>query len=142
MLKEKVEGLAGEVEVLKGVVEEGLKERRMLREQHTSSAEENQGTGQTSQAVLGAQDEQSQKELSEESSEESEDESVEDSISASRSLLIRPNPAADRTTRTDHTTVGTQNQATRPFVTDEEPERISTGRRGPFFITFDISPGW
>ena len=125
MLKEKVEGLAGEVEVLKGVVEEGLKERRMLREQHTASAEEDQGTGQTSQAVLGAQDEQSQKELSEESSEESEDESVEDSISASRSLLIRPNPAADRTTRTDYATVGTQSQATRPFVTDEELEMIS-----------------
>ena len=125
MLKEKVEGLVGEVEVLKGVVEEGLKERRMLREQSTATADEDQGTGQTSQAVLGTQDQQSQKDLTEESSEESEDESVEDSISASRSLLIRPSPAADKTTRTDYATIGTQSQATRPFVTDEELERIS-----------------
>ena len=125
MLKEKVEGLVGEVEVLKGVVEEGLKERRMLREQHTATAEEDQGTGQTSQAVLGTQDQLSHRELSEESSEESDDESVEDSISASRSLLARPSPAVDRTTRTDYATAGTQSQATRPFVTDEELERIS-----------------
>lgn len=125
ILKEKVEGLVGEVEVLKGVVEEGLKERRMIREQSAAATEEDQGTGQTSQAVLGTEDQQSHQDQSEESSEESEDESVEDSISASRSLLIRPSPAADRTTRTDYATVGTQSQATRPFVTDEELERIS-----------------
>ena len=125
MLKEKVEGLAGEVEVLKGVVEEGLKERKMLREQTAATAEEDQGTGQSSQAVLGTQDQQSCEEESEESSEESEDESVEDSISASRSLLTRPTPSADKTARTDYATVGTQSQATRPFVTDEELERIS-----------------
>lgn len=120
MLKEKVEGLVGEVEVLKGVVEEGLKERRMLREQSAATAEEDQGTGQTSQSVFGTQDQQS-----EESFEESGDESVEDSISASRSLLIRPSPVADKTMRTDYATLGTQSQATRPFITDEELERIS-----------------
>ena len=125
MLKEKVEGLAGEVEVLKGVVEEGLKERRLLREQSAATAEEDQGTGQTSQAVLGTQDQQFDQEEPEESSEESEDESVEDSITASRSLLIRPSPPADKTIRTDYATVGTQSQATRPFITDEELERIS-----------------
>jgi len=125
MLKDKVEGLAGEVEVLKGVVEEGLKERRMLREQSLGTAEDDQRTGHTSQAVLDAKVHQPPSEESEESSEESEDESVEDSISASRSLLIRPSPSADKTTRTDCATVGTQSQATRPFVTDEELERIS-----------------
>jgi hypothetical protein len=124
MLKDKVEGLAGEVEVLKGVVEEGLKERRMLREQSMATTEEAQRTGDSAQAVVNAETQQPLEEGSEESSEESEDESVEDSISASRSLLIRPNPAAERT-RTDCATVGTQSQATRPFVTDEELERIS-----------------
>ena len=53
MLKDKVEGLAGEVEVLKGVVEEGLKERRMLREQSTAATEDDQRTGHSSQAALG-----------------------------------------------------------------------------------------
>lgn len=129
ILKEKVEGLVGEVEVLKGVVEEGLKERRMLREQTITSKEDEQETGRTSQAVHGSQvpqsPEEESKEPSEESQDESEDESVEDSISASRSLLIRPSPAADKTSRTDYATVGTQSQATRPFVTDEELERIS-----------------
>ena len=125
MLKEKVEGLAGEVEVLKGVVEEGLKERRMLREQTTATTDDDQGTGPTSQAVLGSPDQQPPEEESEESSEESEDESVEDSISASRSLLIRPSPAADKTMRTDYATAGTHSQVTRPFVTEEELERIS-----------------
>jgi hypothetical protein len=129
-LKDKVEGLAGEVEVLKGVVEEGLKERRMLREQSMPTPEDLQGTGHSSQAVLGVEVpglRKEESEESEESSEESEDESVEDSISASRSLLIRPSPAADKTSRTDFATVGTQSQsqATRPFVTDEELERIS-----------------
>ena len=78
----------------------------MLREQHTALAEGELGAGQTSQAVLGTQDEQSQKELFKESSEESEDESVDDSISASCSLLIRPSPATDRTNRTDYAAVG------------------------------------
>ena len=124
MLKDKVEGLAGEVEVLKGVVEEGLKERRMLREQSTATTEEGQRTSDSAQAVVNAGVQEPPEEESEESSEESEDESVEDSISASRSLLIRPSPPADRT-RTDCATAGTQSQATRPFVTDEELERIS-----------------
>ena len=126
MLKDKVEGLAGEVEVLKGVVEEGLKERRMLREQSMATTGEDHRAGHTSQAVPDAKVQQLRSEESEESSsEESEDESVEDSISASRSLLNRPSPSADKTTRTDYATVGTQSQATRPFVTDEELERIS-----------------
>ena len=125
MLKDKVEGLAGEVEVLKGVVEEGLKERRMLREQNTPTTEEAQNAGDSTQAVLDAGIQRPRQEESEESSEESEDESVEDSISASRSLLIRPSPATEKTTRTDYATVGSQSQATRPFVTDEELERIS-----------------
>ena len=125
ILKEKVEGLVGEVEVLKGVVEEGLKERRMLREQSTMTAGGYQHAEDSAQAVLHVETQQSLKEESEESSEESEDESVEDSISASRSLLIRPSPVTDKTTRTDYATVGTQSRATRPFVTDEELERIS-----------------
>ena len=125
MLKDKVEGLAGEVEVLKGVVEEGLKERRMLREQSTASAEDDQRSVHATHTALDANARQLHKEESEESSEESEDESVEDSITASRSLLIRPSPATDKTTRTDYATVGTQSQVTRPFVTDEELERIS-----------------
>ena len=124
ILKDKVEGLAGEVEVLKGVVEEGLKERRMLREQSMATTEEGQRTGDSAQAIVNAEVQQPHEEESEESSEESEDESVEDSITASRSLLTRPSPAADKT-RTDCATVGTQSQATRPFVTDEELERIS-----------------
>jgi len=125
LLKDKVEGLVGEVEVLKGVVEEGLKERRMLREQSMATMEDGQRAGDSAQAVLHVEAQQPPKEEFEESSEESEDESVEDSISASRSLLIRPSPATDKTTRTDYATVGTQSQATRPFVTDEELERIS-----------------
>ena len=124
MLKDRVEGLAGEVEVLKGVVEEGLKERRMLREQSMATTEEGQHPGGSTQAVGNAEIQQPHEEEFEESSEESEDESVEDSITASRSLATRPNPAADKT-RTDCATVGTQSQATRPFVTDEELERIS-----------------
>jgi len=122
ILKDRVEGLAGEVEVLKGVVEEGLKERRMLREQSMATTEEGYRACHTSQLHAKVQQ---PREESEEPSEESEDESVEDSISASRSLLIRPSPATERTTRTDYATVGTQSQATRPFVTDEELERIS-----------------
>jgi len=125
ILKDKVEGLAGEVEVLKGVVEEGLKERRMLREQSMATTEEDHRAGRTSEPALNARVQPPREEESEESSEESEDESVEDSISASRSLLLRPSPATERTTRTDYATLGTQSQATRPFVTDEELERIS-----------------
>jgi hypothetical protein len=115
MLKDKAEGLAGEVEVLKGVVEEGLKECRMLREQSMATTEEAQRTGDSAQAVANTETQQPLEEESEESSEESEDESVEDSISASCSLLIRPNPAAERT-RTDCATAGTQSQATRRFL--------------------------
>lgn len=125
MLKDKVEGLAGEVEVLKGVVEEGLKERRLLREQSMGTMEDDQRTGYSPQTLPDTTVRHLHKEESEESSEESEDESVEDSITASRSLLIRPSPATDKTTRSDYATVGTQSQATRPFVTDEELERIS-----------------
>ena len=127
MLKDKVEGLAGEVEVLKGVVEEGLKERRMLREQTMAAVVDDQRVGHPPQAVLNANARQPLEEVSEVSSEESEseDESVEDSISASRSLLVRRSVTPDKTSRTDYATVGTQSQATRPFVTDEELERIS-----------------
>ena len=39
LLRDRVEWLAGEVEVLKGVVEEGLKERRMVREQSITSSD-------------------------------------------------------------------------------------------------------
>jgi hypothetical protein len=123
ILKDKVKGSAGEVEVLKGVVEEGSKECRMLREQSMATMEEAQRTGDSAQAVVNAETQQPLEE-SKESSEESEDKSVEDLISASRSLLIHPNPAAERT-RTDCATVGTQGRAAHPFVTDEELERIS-----------------
>ena len=104
-----------DIEVLKGVVEEGLKERWMLRKRSVATVEEDQRLGDSAQAVLDAKTQQSSEEESEESSEESEDESIEDSISASRSLLIRPSPAADKTARTDYAIFGTQSQATRPF---------------------------
>jgi hypothetical protein len=58
MLKDKAEGLAGEVEVLKGIVEEGLKERRMLREQSMATTEEAQRTGDSAQAVANAETQQ------------------------------------------------------------------------------------
>jgi hypothetical protein len=71
--------LVGEVEVLKGVVEE---ERRMLCKHAMTVIESDECAGQTPQAVLGAQGRQSHKGESEES--------VKGSISASRSLLTLP----------------------------------------------------
>ncbi|KAJ3892812.1 hypothetical protein GG344DRAFT_44628 [Lentinula edodes] len=133
-LRVEVERLAGEVEVLRGVVEEGLKERRLARE-NSRASEAVDSTGVR-------EDEHQQEVEEEEDGEEEEDEELEEedlddheepepfdpmSIPGSSREL----DALDKTVRTDRATVGTpgasQRNISRPtrFIDDDELERIA-----------------
>ncbi|KAF9474531.1 hypothetical protein BDN70DRAFT_996996 [Pholiota conissans] len=113
-LKEEVQRLAGEVEVLRGVVEEGLKERRASREMSAVDIpEEDRGMSrdleeeEEEEADELAADEESAYEMEdmEESEEEQEEEEPEPFDPASLDEQ-RNHAAADRTMRTDFATLG------------------------------------
>ncbi|KAI0917466.1 hypothetical protein AcW1_007340 [Taiwanofungus camphoratus] len=135
-LRQEVERLAGEVEVLRGVVEEGLKERRGAREQlslESSHISEDEHSEENAQ--FGEVDEAANREI-DEREEQYSSESEDDNESTISSRLRSPTPSprrhaglADRTMRTDHATVGSsqlaEGMSTKPFVDASELERIS-----------------
>ncbi|PPQ93085.1 hypothetical protein CVT25_003117 [Psilocybe cyanescens] len=123
-LKEEVQRLAGEVEVLRGVVEEGLKERRASREVEEIGIGESLGTRADMAMSRDLEEEEEEMELEEieevteeeELSEQEEDEEDEgneteepepfDPVSLQQSSPVN---RADRTMRTDHATLGSSN---------------------------------
>ena len=129
VLKAEVERLAGEVEVLRGVVEEGLRERRRAKEisnlsvipeeSYRTSTQENASDHRVAEddSGIGLMPERS-------------------STPPSRQTTPRPprqqhqhqRQVPDRTTRTDHATMGSTvpaNMDSVRFVDDEEIERLS-----------------
>ena len=133
-LREEVQRLAGEVEVLRGVIEEGLKERRASREIHVE-----QSVADTAMS----QDLEEEQEEGNEDEDENEEEEVSGCIEVevlgpfgpvlAPDELARINQAridqADKTIRTDFATLGSTNLAesmtSRRFVDKEELDRIS-----------------
>ena len=122
-LREEVERLAGEVEVLRGVVEEGLRERRAVRD----------GAEASNANVVVPEDSGEQgevEETQEEGGEEGEPEDDEpfDPLSILGSSRANIDSPPDKTMRTDHATVGSSNLAAltpRRFIENEELVRIS-----------------
>ena len=129
-LRREVERLAGEVEVLRGVVEEGLKERRNVRalpedhEEHIAYAN----------SVHEHSDDQEESRQPHEQADSSDSEDGAESSMASQDHSPSPSPRplsrlADRTIRTDHPTIGsshlTHGDSLEPFVNEEELERIT-----------------
>lgn len=116
LLREEVERLAGEVEVLRGVVEEGLRERRAARE-----ASED----------LAAQSREEEEPEEEETEEEDEDEAEPFDPQSIPGSSREHFAGLDRTLRTDHATAGsppapeTPQQQRQKLIDDEEFERIS-----------------
>ena len=125
-LREEVQRLAGEVEVLRGVVEEGLKERRASREIHV---EHSAADIAMSQDLDEEQEEGNRNEDTAEEDDSDEEEEAEpfDPVSiheeSSRANQI------DKTMRTDFATLGSTNPAesiTSPrFVAKEELDHIT-----------------
>lgn len=114
LLREQVERLAGEVEVLKGVVEEGLKERRMVREQSLLSHDEES-------AVQEPQTDDFETRDYDEASEASDSDGQ---VSPSRTPPRPKSRPMGRSARTDMATGGSSQPAA-PFITSEEIDRIS-----------------
>ena len=144
-LKQEVERLAGEVQVLRGVVEEGLKERRSFREQSTSqdqessaeSAEENSHEEEDPAPQRTQQQAQACPQRAPSVHSDVSDEESEESISR-RSPTPSPGRrlgagAADRTMRTDYATVASSQgpsgsavaNVSKPFLDVDEVSRIT-----------------
>jgi hypothetical protein len=139
-LKEEVQRLAGEVEVLRGVVEEGLKERRSAREIHIEGSAADLGMSQDLEEEDN--DNEDELELEEEEPDNNEHERDQDKGVDEREfddddedeedepVPFDPNPAplraADRTMRTDFATLGSStNSAPLRFVNDDELDLIA-----------------
>jgi len=139
-LKEEVQRLAGEVEVLRGVVEEGLKERRSAREIHIEGSAADLGMSQDLEQEDN--DNEDELELEEEEPDNNEYERDQDKDIDEREFQdddedeedepapFDPNPAplraADRTMRTDFATLGSStNSAPLRFVNDDELDLIA-----------------
>lgn len=133
LLRREVEKIAGEVEVLKGVVEEGLRERRErgLSNPHDGPQDRGLDAGQEgniSNSKVGEggdEDEDEDEDGSSNSQQDADDYEIEDvqPALARRALL-------ERTIRTDHATFGSSPMTgnvghTRRYVDDDEVERIS-----------------
>lgn len=148
-LRQQVERLAGEVEVLRGVIEEGLRERRHAREASVQQAqaeanveepsdEEEVTTSDEEDAMLDRSMHPAQTLESlfndSEDEEEHEDQFAPLAPAGRRSPVrtaMQPSGAADRSMalRTDHATVGSSvriDDSTKPFVDLDEVDRIST----------------
>ncbi len=145
-LRQEVERLAGEVEVLRGVVEEGLKERRGFREQSASHEQESTTESAEQSGEEEVEDVEAQVEVQQpqpqqatvHSLDESEDEVTEDESISRRSPTPSPRRrlgagSADRTVRTDRATMGssqgpsvaTNVNVSKPFLDEEEVSRIT-----------------
>ncbi|KAF8904145.1 hypothetical protein CPB84DRAFT_1773556 [Gymnopilus junonius] len=124
-LKEEVQRLAGEVEVLRGVVEEGLKERRTSREIQVENSAADNGMSQDSEEEATEEEEEEDTQQTEEE-EESSEEADQAPSQEDASRLNR----ADRTMRTDIATLGSShlggstNRSPR-FVDDDELDNIA-----------------
>ncbi|KAH9841344.1 uncharacterized protein C8Q71DRAFT_853748 [Rhodofomes roseus] len=143
-LRHEVERLAGEVEVLKGVIEEGLRERRHAREVSARNDMENTIDEKTEDVTDSEEDgdmpnrsvHQVQVLESSEFSESEDEDEAESHVSTAAGRgspaqpSVQPVGIADKTLRTDHATVGSSIQAddltARPFVDVDEVDRIST----------------
>lgn len=102
-LREEVERLAGEVEVLKEVVEDGLNERRSVREASTQIDQQDIDRDDTEQLLQETKDDEA-------------------------TPLVTGRINIDRTMRTDHATLGSSDNAgtsSRRFIDGEELDRIS-----------------
>ena len=135
-LKNEVERLAGEVGVLRGVVEEGLKERRTIREQSVNLDQEATAPSAEESSEEESSNEESQQHghpasVHSESSEEEEEESI-----SRRSPTPSPRRrlganVADKTMRTDHATIASSQlpsvsaNTSRPFLDNDELSRIT-----------------
>ncbi|KIP08976.1 hypothetical protein PHLGIDRAFT_126688 [Phlebiopsis gigantea 11061_1 CR5-6] len=113
-LRQEVERLGGEVEVLRGVVEEGLKERREVREQsveHSRSFDRPHSPPMQQQDHLVVEDSDSGAE----------------SADSYETPSPKPSPRRSRTVRTDMATAGSPSLAAgpRPFLDPSEITRIS-----------------
>lgn len=129
-LRQEVERLAGEVEVLRGVVEEGLKERREVREQSMERGRsvDHSAVGPILQAVDVT-------DLSVNNQVEEDEQSDSDGSSSGRSTPSpRPSPVrrprlGDGTMRTDVATLGSSPQDAAlygtPFFDSQDLQRIS-----------------
>lgn len=140
-LKEEVQRLAGEVEVLRGVVEEGLKERRSAREIHVESSAADLAMSQDLEEEEGDNDNEDELELEEEEEEaadnnehernqDQDQDDDEDEEEEDEPAPFDPNPVplrtADRTMRTDFATIGSSTNSVPPrFVNDDELDLIA-----------------
>lgn len=139
-LRQEVERLAGEVTVLRGVVEEGLKERRNFREHQELDAEghpaeesgdEEESEEESQRGPSPSRRAQPPTVQSDSSEEEEEDESISrrsPTPSPRRRLEVG---AAEQTARTDFATVASSQShslnanVSRPFLDGEEVSRIT-----------------
>jgi hypothetical protein len=133
-LREEVQRLAGEVEVLRGVIEEGLKERRASREIH---AENSVADTAMSQDLEKQELEEGNEDEDEDVVEEDDSDQILSDVEEEEEAEAEPfDPVsiheessrvnqADKTMRTDFATVGSMNQAesmtSRRFEDKEEP---------------------
>ncbi|KAI9465634.1 hypothetical protein BJY52DRAFT_1245223 [Lactarius psammicola] len=131
LLRREVEKIAGEVEVLKGVVEEGLRERRERSLSNSHDGPQDHGPDVSQEQNIGdfnaeeGRDEDEDEDGSPNSQQDADDYEIEDvqPALARRALL-------ERTIRTDHATFGstpmTGNEGhARRYVDHDEVERIS-----------------
>ncbi|KAI0345710.1 hypothetical protein BDW22DRAFT_1353291 [Trametopsis cervina] len=126
-LRQEVERLGGEVEVLRGVVEEGLKERREVRE---LSRELSQSSGSVQVEDHVESDDETEQAVDHPNEEQPQSDS-EDELSGRSTPSPRPSPMRnrkdDKTIRTDQATLGSlplENSTMQPPITMEEYDRI------------------
>jgi len=128
-LKEEVERVAGEVEVLRGVVEEGLKERRMAREVSgvqesladvAMSRDEEEADDEEEEGREEEEEEEQEEEGLEYQSQEEEDEEPEPFDHSSSRADIN---VGDKTMRTDHATIGSSANLGASTITTAPGER-------------------
>jgi len=123
LLRREVEKIAGEVEVLKGVVEEGLRERRERSLSHPH--DDSRGHEVDDQRTDGDNDEAEGEQKSLDAQQDADDDEIED---IQTELACRA--LQGRATRTDYATFGSSpspgyGNNTQRFVEDSELERIS-----------------
>ncbi|OCH92589.1 hypothetical protein OBBRIDRAFT_886090 [Obba rivulosa] len=129
-LRQEVERLAGEVQVLRGVIEEGLEERKSMREQRSREDEEESDDGlpDRTQAHIPETTIQ-QVEAEEDEASESEEEHTSSSVRSSPTPSRQRLDVGDKTFRTDQATLGSSQMPggldSRPFIGEDELERIS-----------------
>lgn len=127
-LRHEVERLAGEVQVLRGVIEEGLEERRSMREQQSREQDDESDDGLPDRTQAQIPETSIRQVDPEEGVSESEEDATPSSIRSSPTPS-RHRPDVDKTFRTDYATLGSSQipgaADSRPFIGEDELERIS-----------------